>query len=314
MHSFEKILVYCGGDPATALRRAGRLASLTGAAVALCEVTELAPAWSAALAPGKANVPKMIASEAAERLDALAKPLRDKGVRVSTKVLSGKVPAVELTREAVRGDYDLLLKSADVAPGRLSPARLFEQVDLQLVRQCPCSVFLTRKRRTGRHAGLVAAVAPPPEGEASKNIPNVEILETALALAELQRLELHVVRAWRTYGEGALRKSRAPSDDLRDYSRRTRGRFRAALDRFLDPYRQHVNSKRVHLIKGHPGTVIPRFAAERQIDIFVMGAGPREGVSEILIGSTTQSLVNDTECSIVALKPRGFRSPVKLVD
>lgn len=314
MYRLESILVYCAGDPAIALRRAGRLAGLTGARVTLCDVVEQAPTWSTALAPKKPNVPQLIASEAADRLESFADPLRDKGVEVSTEVFSGKVPAVELTREAVRGEYDLLLKSADVVPGRFSPARLLEQVDLQLVRQCPCPVLLARKRRTGRHAAVVAAVAPPPEGESSRNIPNVEILETAIELARLQQVELHVVRAWRAYGEGALRKSRASSDDLRDYIRQSRDRFRAALDRFLEPYRGQVNSRRVHLLKGHPRTVIPRFAAEKQIDILVMGAGPREGVSEILIGDTTRSLVNDTECSIVALKTKRFRTPVKLID
>ena len=247
-------------------------------------------------------------------LDAFAKPLRDRSLRVTTKVLSGKVPAVELTREAVGGGHDLLVKSADVGQGRMFPARLLEQVDLQLVRQCPCPVLLARKRRTGRHAGIVAAVAPPPEGEAAKNIPNLEILETAIELAKLQGLELHVVRAWRAYGEAALRKSRASSRELREYLHQSRDTFRAALERFIEPYRRHLSSKRVHLLKGHPGTVIPRFTSERHIDVVVMGAGPREGVSEILIGNTTQRLVNDTECSIVALKPKAFRSPVKLAD
>ena len=313
MQAFENILVFCGGDPAIALRRAGRLGGLTGAMVTLCDVVEEAPAWSAALGLGKANVPKLIASEAAERLEGLAKPLREKGLKVKTKVLSGKAPSVELTREVVQAGHDLLIKGADVAGSRL-PARFMEPVDLQLVRQCPCPVFLARKRQTGRHAGVVAALAPPPKGEVFKNIPNVEILETAIALAKLQGLELHVVRAWRAYGEGALRKSRPSSEDLREYLHRNRDRFRAALEKLLEPYREHISSKRVHLLKGHPGTVIPHFAAERQIDAVVMGAGPREGVSEILIGNTTESVVDDTACSIVAVKPKRFRTPVKPAD
>ncbi len=314
MRSFENILVYCGGDSAIALRRAARLAGLTGAAVTLCEVVEEAPSWTAALKLGKSSVPKLIASEAQLRLEGLAEPLRGQGIKVAKRVLAGKAASVELTREVVQNGHDLLLMSAAAPAAKLTTARFVESVDLQLVRQCPCPVFLARKRVTGRHAGIVAAVAPPPKAEESKNIPNEEILETAIALAQLQGLELHVVRAWRAYGEGALRKSRTPSDDLREYLRDSRDRFRAALDNFLEPYREHINPKRVHLLKGHPATVIPRFVAEHQSDAVVMGAGPREGVSEILIGNTTESLVSDTVCSIVAVKPKKFRTPVKPAD
>lgn len=314
MKGLSRILVYCGGDASIALRRAARLAGQASASLTLCDVVEEAPAWSAALKTGRSSVPKLIASEVKERLESLARPLRDDKLRVKTTVLSGKAVSVELTREVIRGDFDLLIKTADVKPGRLSPARFFEQVDLQLVRQCPRPVFLARKRRTGRHAGIVAAVAPPPSGEVFKNIPNDEILETAALLAGLQDLELHVVRAWRAYGESALRKSRVPSDELRDYLRRSRERFHAALDGLLQKHADVVRPKRVHLIKGHPAAVIPRLAAVRNIDAVVMGAGPREGVSEILIGNTTESLVHETECSVVAVKPRDFRTPVTEAD
>lgn len=311
MPTFQNVLVFCGSDPAIALRRAARLASLENAAVTLCDVVEPVPSWSGAFKLGKANVSKMIAAEARERLDGLARPLREKGLSVNTKVLRGKAASVELTREVVRGEYDLLVKGADVAPGRLSPARFVEQVDLQLLRQCPCPVFLARKRQTGRHAGIIAAVAPPLEGDPSKNIPNAEIVETAIALAKLQGLELHVVRVWRAFGEAALRKSRVSSIELSEFLHRSRDRFRASLEELLDDYREHVNPKRVHLLKGHPGTVLPQFAEARPIDAIVMGAGPREGVSEILIGNTTESLVNNTNCSIVAVKPEGFQAPVE---
>ena len=82
-------------------------------------MVEEAPAWSAALGLGKANVPKLIASEAAERLEGLAKPLREKGLTDKTKVLSGKAPSVELTREVVQAGHDLLIKGVALALRRV---------------------------------------------------------------------------------------------------------------------------------------------------------------------------------------------------
>lgn len=312
MTRLASILVSCSGDPGIAIRRARRLSTLTGASLSLCDVVEKAPEPTASAPSATASAAKLLAKQAAARLDTLASSIRGSDVTVNTAVLTGKAPAVELTREAIRAKHDMVIKTADAVPGRLSPKRYLEQTDLHLVRQCPVPVFLARKRVTGRHACVVAAVAPPPEGEQTTNIPNHEIIEAAIEIARVQHQELHVIRAWRAYGEAALRKSRPSRDRLREYLRETRERFRAALDTLLKPYSDHINSKRVHLLKGAPATVIPRFTEQRPVDVLVMGAGPRAGVAEILVGDTTRSLVDDTGCSLVTVKPTGFQSPVEV--
>jgi nucleotide-binding universal stress UspA family protein len=42
-----------------------------------------------------------------------------------------------------------------------------------------------------------------------------------------------------------------------------------------------------------------------------MGSGQRKGIADILIGSTTERITSNVGCSIFAVKPRGFVSPLE---
>ncbi len=287
---FKKILVFAGGDSAAALRQADRLAAETGAAVTLCDVVEQPTAWRAALR--RSNVRRLLASGADARLRTLARPFRRKGRDIRTKILSGRTAATALAREVRQGDHDLLIKTAG-ARGRPRPARFGVSGDLQLLRRCGRPVILARRGLAETAGMLVAAIAPPVEGQHAKNIPNSQILDTAVELAALEGLELHVLRAWRAYGEAG------------EYIHASRDKFWAALERFLEPYRPWIRAEQVHLLRGHPSTVIPRFAAERRIDALVMGGGSRRRIAEIFVSDTTELIVNNTQCSIVAVKPQG---------
>ena len=43
-----------------------------------------------------------------------------------------------------------------------------------------------------------------------------------------------------------------------------------------------------------------------------MGTVGRHGLSGILIGNTAEDILSNVDCSVLALKPDGFVSPVRL--
>ncbi|WP_421712475.1 universal stress protein [Aeromonas salmonicida] len=55
---------------------------------------------------------------------------------------------------------------------------------------------------------------------------------------------------------------------------------------------------------------MPQYVADHQIDILVMGTVARTGISGFFIGNTAENVVQKLECSLLALKPNGFVSPV----
>jgi nucleotide-binding universal stress UspA family protein len=67
---------------------------------------------------------------------------------------------------------------------------------------------------------------------------------------------------------------------------------------------------RAHLIEGHASEVILREAKERSADLIVMGTVGRVGISGYFMGNTAERTLTDIGCSVLAVKPPGFQSPV----
>ena len=49
-----------------------------------------------------------------------------------------------------------------------------------------------------------------------------------------------------------------------------------------------------------------------QADLVVMGTVARTGISGLLIGNTAEAILEQVQCSVLAVKPHGFVSPVRL--
>jgi nucleotide-binding universal stress UspA family protein len=50
------------------------------------------------------------------------------------------------------------------------------------------------------------------------------------------------------------------------------------------------------------------------MDLIVMGTVARTGLGGLLIGNTAESVLQRVDCSVLAVKPEGFVSPVRLED
>lgn len=45
-------------------------------------------------------------------------------------------------------------------------------------------------------------------------------------------------------------------------------------------------------------------------DLVVMGTVARTGVAGLIIGNTAEAILEQVNCSVLAIKPAGFKSPV----
>jgi nucleotide-binding universal stress UspA family protein len=58
--------------------------------------------------------------------------------------------------------------------------------------------------------------------------------------------------------------------------------------------------------------MISTSAAGLSADLVVMGTVARTGISGLIIGNTAEAILDQLMCSVLAVKPPGFTSPVKL--
>ena len=66
------------------------------------------------------------------------------------------------------------------------------------------------------------------------------------------------------------------------------------------------------MIKGEAQDLIPKVAETLKADLVVMGTVGRVGVQGLLMGNTAEKILQVIDCSIMAIKPDGFISPIKV--
>jgi universal stress protein E len=76
---------------------------------------------------------------------------------------------------------------------------------------------------------------------------------------------------------------------------------------------RYLSPKR-HLVKGQARKEIPRLARGLKADLVVLGTVARIGVAGLFIGNTAEAILEQIECSVLAVKPEGFETPVSLED
>lgn len=70
---------------------------------------------------------------------------------------------------------------------------------------------------------------------------------------------------------------------------------------------------RLHLTKGPAKMVIAPLAAKLRAHLIVMGTlVARTGISGVFIGNTAETILDQLTCSVLAIKPHGFETPVSV--
>lgn len=232
------------------------------------------------------------------------------------KVVVGK-RFVEIIREVVAEQRDLVIKAIGPQFGVRS---LFGSADMKLLRQCPCPLWLIKPTELKGERQILAAVDYDPENDAEDAL-NRNILEMATSLALSEFADLHVVHAWRLAYEKTLRTrnigySSATVDAIVKNVKTDR---RLWLEGLVS---EHCGTKikevrsylkpQTHLIKGRAGHVVPTLCAELGVELIVMGTLGRVGIPGLFIGNTAETILRQIDCSVLAVKPSGFVSPVTL--
>jgi nucleotide-binding universal stress UspA family protein len=242
------------------------------------------------------------------RLEGIRQQLRNQGVPATAKVLVGR-PAVEIIREVLRSDQHVVIKTAQGTRANKERS-FFGTTAIALMRKCPCPVWVVDPEETSRFDRILAAVNPLTDEPDHIKL-NGKILHLAADLAEWENGTLHIAHAWTPCGSTVL-SSRMPEESLKKSIEGGRKHAVQRINDLLARVAQNVSPHNVHLLSGDPERAIPDFALQRRIDLIVMGTVGRTGVSGFVTGSTAEKVLRQVRCSVLALKPDTFVSPVKL--
>ena len=309
MQTFKKILVATDTryEEKPLLDEAARLALQNSAQLMLVDVLPEF-AWPVKLTiKDHQHVCDLIANEKAKKLEELAKPLADKGIKVSTNVLRGHT-SVEIIREVLRGGFDLVMK---VTKGKNSREETFYgRTGKRLLRKCPSAVWLVKPQVAAQYRNIVASVDTSSEDKADEEL-NARIYTLANSISQTHGGELMIVHAWSIWNESMLH-SHMSKEDFAALQEDAHSQAGTMLDEFLKTQGSSLKKENVFLLKGESSLVIPQFVKEKDADLLVMGTVARSGITGVVMGNTAERILDRVQCAVLAVKPAGFVCPIKL--
>lgn len=288
---------------AATLKQAKEVAITSGASITLCTVLELSGQAHHLVEIDKENLYNTVEDIAARDLENIAVELRTAGLQVHTKVFFGRAWE-ELTREALRGDYGVLIVGSRQ---RSSAARVFfGSTSYKLIRSCPIPVWVVKP-------GEVRDVR---EVMVASDFSDVAQIAThaGVAIAQLLNAKLFVVHALEFPFETYLRTAGVSDVEVSNYRRQMHEEVTSNINEQLaqTDYRTLPYGVKLEIVEGSPDAVLPHYVDDNAVDLMVIGTHGRSGFASLMLGNTAERVLAHVHCSLLAVKPADFVSPVKI--
>jgi nucleotide-binding universal stress UspA family protein len=221
------------------------------------------------------------------------------GAPATSEVIEAPVVHTEIVAQASRLHADLIVMGTH---GRSGFQRLFlGSVTEKVVRTAPQPVL------------TVGARSADQEGSAFRRILcgidfsdySLAGFDYALTLAEGSKAEIVAVNVieWTPIGYDPLI---GPPTDLVGYRLAAEAEGRKRLHDAIADARPHQASVEELVVSGKPHRELLRIAAERGVDLIVLGVHGRNPVDRMLFGSTVEPLLRRAECPVLTVRSAAF--------
>lgn len=265
-----------------ALQKAAALALRTGARLTLLNTFVLPQPMADVARISAREIVNAALRDRRRNLEKIAAGLRRRGLRVSCAVEWDYPQSEAVVRHVLSTRPDLLV--AETAHHSRIARWILSNTDWELIRSCPCPLWLVRGGRLPKKPQLLVAVDPGHE-QASRSRLDTRLLEAARQLVDSIGGTIGIVHA----------------DD-------PQASQLVAVERLGK--RHGVAPALRYVIPGETTRVLPAVVTKTGADILLLGAVSRSRLGEPFIGTTAERLIDRVECDVFVVKPIGYRSPV----
>lgn len=264
------------------LRKAEALATGSGARLTLLSTFVLPQPMSDVARISARDIVAAAIRDRRRKLEKLAAAPRRRGLKVQC-VVEWDYPQHEaIVRHVLAARPDMLVAEAE-HHGRIA-RWILSNTDWELIRSCPCPVWLVRSGTLPKKPRLLVAIDPG-HAHAQRSKLDSRLLAAARAVADSCNGTLSIVHA------------DDPDDSRID-----------AVERLAK--RHGVAPANRYVIPGNTIKVLPETVKSSRADILLMGAVSRRRVAQPFIGTTAERVIDRVECDLFVVKPAGYRSPV----
>lgn len=311
MKRFKKILVATDTrlENHAVVDKAAELAKSNQAAVTIVDVVPEFSWIASKLVSDLDHMLKLYTQEVSTRLESLAKPFRDQGMDVATRVLTGRT-SVEVVRDVLREKHDLLMV---VAKGKNSRRKgFFGYTAIHLLQTCPSAVWLVASETAAQPKHVLGCVDITSDHAESAEL-NDRVYELSRSIGKACQARYSLLHAWQMHDESLL-SARLRHSLVVGFVQEYYESIKTRYQEFLKAHGSDLADEDIHLIKGRAPDIVDQFVRQNGVDLIVMGTLARTGLAGALIGNTAEQTLDRIECSLLALKPYSFVSPIKLAS
>jgi universal stress protein E len=234
---------------------------------------------------GRISAKEIIRAAIRERrrtLERLAAGLRRRGLKVKC-VVEWDYPQHEaLVRHVLAARPDVLIAESG-RHGRIA-RWILSNTDWELIRSCPCPLWLVRSGTLPKKPRFLVAVDPG-HADARRSRLDSRLLVAAQKLVGCFG------------GTAAIVHADHEDDSQID-----------AVERLAK--RHEVPASRCHVIAGSTTRVLPAVAESTKANLLLLGAVSRSRLQQPFIGTTAERVIDHVECDLFVVKPVGYKSPV----
>ncbi len=212
-------------------------------------------------------------------------------------------PFEAIINQVIHNEYDLVIKGTHQHDKFKSV--VFTPTDWHILRKCPCPVLLVKEHEWPENGNVLAALNVGSE-EAEHISLNIEITKKATALAYIIDANVHLVNSYP--GTPVNIAIEIPEFDSSEYNKTMLKYHKEAMIEHATKFNLSVQN--THVDEGLPETVIEQVAEKIDAELVILGTVGRTGISAALIGNTAEHVIDHLNCDVLALKPKGYISPL----
>ncbi|MFT4731674.1 MAG: universal stress protein E [Gammaproteobacteria bacterium] len=228
----------------------------------------------------------------------------------SDTLISVGTPFIEICRQVQQNDQNLVMLLADKHQSGLSKV-FFGSTQMHLLRKCPTAVWIVKSNSMPVAQHILAPIdvgfVSPEESDI-----NTAIVETARVMAQKGNMTVEFMHVWTLFGESYF-SGRGGLSKLE--IKKLRKKRKVELGKKLRKLVRKAEWVDLDVALSLPrneaaASQIVKSVKKNNIDLLIMGTLCRTGIEGFFIGNTAEKILNEVSCSVLALKPQGFKSPV----
>ena len=130
-------------------------------------------------------------------------------------------------------------------------------------------------------------------------------LELGSSMARIQDAQLHVLHALKYLEEDTLFTASVSAENAARYRTEAKQQIESQLASV-----ELTRPAQIHIVKEPPDFAILNHIDTHMIELLVMGTIARTGIPGVIVGNTAERLLHQIPCSVLAVKPADFKSPI----